>query len=528
MAISINIDGNNYEINGLDHPAEEETAKKLLAEITKHTKNNKDAHAKLLKAFTDQLANVTKEIKAAAKAPINAGPAPAAATTTNTRATRDATAQTNNLSRSSGNAAKGADGLATSAGFANNAVKSMTQSVAGAGSMLGTVGKVVSTVFNGLVAAGGFLITTFLSVATASLGAFMKAAAIQGDLSKQGMRFANSLTGMQSMAISASISMEDLADVVKSNSSTLARFGQGSKLGQTRFIEMAAAARNSADSLRGLGFSAKDEMQVRADYLAIIQEGGDVEYARNLSGAEVAKRSSAMAKGFVGLAAATGSTVAELMKATAAMAADPDLALTLEGLGLDPKIKERVNANFAALDKMGLGALKNLFVEVQTYGGAVGDQAMELHTLGLGRQFEDFTKRMASIKPEDMQAELVKLSQTMNIQQVSMLAQQAGISGPTKALLVKIKELKSMSVEEVEKAKKAAVIENAQVETQQKLNDRLTQIKGMFNNVLLAIASSKGFQDGLSALMKAMETYGPMIAESLTKVGVSIFNFVGN
>ncbi len=306
MAISINIDGNNYEINGLDHPAEEETAKKLLAEITKHTKNNKDAHAKLLKAFTDQLTNVSKEIKAAAKAPINAPPTAAApAAATNTRATANATAQTNNLSRSSGNAAKGADSLATSAGFANNAVKSMTQNVAGAGSMLGTVGKVVSTVFNGLVAAGGFLVTTFLTVASASLGAFMKAAAIQGDLSKQGMRFANSLSGMQSMAISASISMEDLADVVKSNSSTLARFGQGSKLGQTRFIEMAAAAREGSDSLRGLGFSAKDEMQVRADYLEIIQAGGDVEYARNLSGAEVAKRSSALAKGFIGLAAAT-------------------------------------------------------------------------------------------------------------------------------------------------------------------------------------------------------------------------------
>ena len=47
MAISINIDGNNYEINGLDHPAEEETAKKLLAEITKPTKKqNEDYMAK--------------------------------------------------------------------------------------------------------------------------------------------------------------------------------------------------------------------------------------------------------------------------------------------------------------------------------------------------------------------------------------------------------------------------------------------------------------------------------------------------
>jgi len=529
MAISINIDGNNYEINGLDHPAEEETAKKLLAEITKHTKNNKDAHAKLLKAFTDQLTNVTKEIKAAAKAPINAGPAPAAATTntTTTRAARDAAAQTNNLSRSSGNAAKGTDGLATSAGFANNAVKSMTQSVAGAGSMLGTVGKVVSTVFNGLVAAGGFLITTFLSVASASLGAFMKAAAIQGELSKQGMRFANSLSGMQGMAIGASMTMEDLADVVKNNSSTMARFGQGTKLGQTRFIEMAAAAREGANSLRGLGFSAKDEMQVRADYIAILQEGGNVEYARNMSGAEVAKRSTAMAKGFLGLAAATGQTVDQLMKATRDMAADPDLALTLEGLGLSPDVKERVAANFASLEKLGMGSLKDLFVQVQTYGAGISDQAMEFQTLGLGARFEDFTKRLGSIRPEDLQLELMKMGKTINAQQLGMLVQQAGISGPTKAMLVNLKKYASMSEDDIKAQVKAAEQSNAQVKQQQELNDRLTAVKGMFNNVLLKIAESEGFQKGLTALTNALITYGPMIADLLTKVGVTIFNFVG-
>ena len=528
MAISINIDGNNYEINGLDHPAEEETAKKLLAEITKHTKNNKDAHAKLLKAFTDQLTNVSKEIKAAAKAPINAGPAPAAAsTTTNTRATRDAAAQTNNLSRSSGNAAKGADGLATSAGFANNAVKSMTQNVAGAGSMLGTVGKAVSTVFNGLVAAGGFLVTTFLTVASASLGAFMKAAAIQGELSKQGMRFANSLSGMQGMAIGASMTMEDLADVVKNNSSTLARFGQGTKLGQTRFIEIAAAAREGANSLRGLGFSAKDEMQVRADYLAIIQEGGNIETARNMSGAEVAKRSTAMAKGFLGLAAATGSTVDQLMKATRDMAADPDLALTLEGLGLSPEVKERVAANFASLEKLGMGSLKDLFVQVQTYGAGISDQAMEFQTLGLGARFEDFTKRLGSIKPEDLQLELMKMGKTINAQQLGMLVQQAGISGPTKAMLVNLKKYASMSEEDIKAQVKAAEKSNAQVAQQQQLNDRLTAVKGMFNNVLLKIAESEGFQKGLTALTDALMKYGPIIADLLTKVGVTIFNFVG-
>jgi hypothetical protein len=403
----------------------------------------------------------------------------------------------------------------------------MTQSVAGAGSMLGTVGKVVSTVFNGLVAAGGFLITTFLSVATASLGAFMKAAAIQGDLSKQGMRFANSLSGMQSMAIGASMTMEDLADVVKSNSSTLARFGQGSKLGQTRFIEMATAARNSADSLRGLGFSAKDEMQVRADYLAIIQEGGNVEYARNMSGAEVAKRSTAMAKGFLGLAAATGQTVDQLMKATKDMAADPDLALTLEGLGLDPKTKERMAKNFAGLDKLGMGSLKDLFVQVQTYGAGISDQAMEFHQLGLGARFEDFTKRLSSIKPEDLQLELMKLGKTINAQQLGMLVQQAGISGPTKAMLVNLKKYASMSEADIKAQEAAAKQANEQVRQQQLLNDRLTAVKGMFNNVLLKIAESKGFQTGLNAFSDALITYGPMIADSLSKIGVSIFNFVG-
>ena len=301
MAISINIDGNSYEINGLDHPAEEETARKLLTLMEKHTKEDKDLQTKILKEFKDQLTKLNREVNTLATATTKPATAPAAAanrTASNTAPTSAAAKALNNAAGAANNNSKVLNNLTTSAGFATGAVNSMADGLKeSTGRFSGALG-IAGTALKGIGAAAGFAVTSLVGLGVASLSAFMEASKFQGDLAKGGVRFTESLTGLNSASYNAGMTMEQMTAVVKGSSQAISQLGRGGTNGAARFAQLVAAARTSTESLRGFGFTAQEEAQARADYLDILRLQGDSETARTMTNGQIIAQSNKMVKGF--------------------------------------------------------------------------------------------------------------------------------------------------------------------------------------------------------------------------------------
>lgn len=528
MAISINIDGNSYELNGLDHPAEEETARKLLTLMEKYAKEDKDLQTKLLKEFKDQLTKLNREVNTLTTATTKPATAPAANKSTANNAPTSAAAKAlNNAAGAANNNSKVLNNLTTSAGFATGAVNSMADGLKeSTGKFSGALG-IAGSALKAVGAAAGFAVTSILGLGYASLNAFMEASKFQGDLAKGGVRFTESLTALNSASYNAGMTMEQMTAVVKGSSQAISQLGKGGTNGAARFAQLVAAARTSADSLRGFGFTAQEEAQVRADYLDILRLQGDSETARTMTNGQIIAQSNKMVKGFLGVAAASGKTIDELIKKTKEIAGEDDFGLTVEALGLTAEQSTRVAKNLAVLDAQGLGSLKQVFLEMRTFGTGIGDTSQELKTLGIGGQVENFLDRLDKLEPDQVQSELIKFSQTLPTQAIADFATKAQMLGsPAAKVANELRRLSQLSAKDIADMAKAAQQKNAALETAKRLEDDTNKLKGMITNVLLRIAESPGFQRILGQLMYALETYGPQISDSLANLGVTLFEFV--
>jgi|LauGreDrversion4_2_1035121.scaffolds.fasta_scaffold04365_8 hypothetical protein len=527
MAISINIDGNSYELNGLDHPAEEETARKLLTLMEKYAKEDKDLQTKLLKEFKDQLTKLNREVNTLTTATTKPATAPAANRPAANNAPTSAAAKAlNNAAGAANNNSKVLNNLTTSAGFATGAVNSMADGLKeSTGKFSGALG-IAGTALKGIGAAAGFAVTSLVGLGVASLSAFMEASKFQGDLAKGGVRFTESLTALNSASYNAGMTMEQMTAVVKGSSQAISQLGRGGANGAARFAQLVAAARNSADSLRGFGFTAQEEAQARADYLDILRLQGDSETARTMTNGQIIAQSNKMVKGFIGVAAASGKTIDELIKKTKEIAGEDDFGLTIEALGLTAEQSTRVAKNLAVLDAQGLGSLKQVFLEMRTFGTGIGDTAVELKTLGIGGQVENFLDRLDKLEPDQVQSELIKFSQTLPTQAIAEFATKAQmIGGPAAKVANELRRLSQLSAKDIADMAKTAQQKNAALETAKRLEDDTNKLKGMITNVLLRIAESPGFQRVLGQLMYALEEYGPQISDALADVAVGIYEF---
>lgn len=527
MAISINIDGNSYELNGLDHPAEEETARKLLTLMEKYAKEDKDLQTKLLKEFKDQLTKLNREVNTLTTATTKPATAPAANRPAANNAPTSAAAKAlNNAAGAANNNSKVLNNLTTSAGFATGAVNSMADGLKeSTGKFSGALG-IAGTALKGIGAAAGFAVTSLVGLGVASLSAFMEASKFQGDLAKGGVRFTESLTALNSASYNAGMTMEQMTAVVKGNSQAISQLGRGGANGAARFAQLVAAARNSAESLRGFGFTAQEEAQARADYLDILRIQGDSETARTMTNGQIIAQSNKMVKGFIGVAAASGKTIDELIKKTKEIAGEDDFGLTIEALGLTAEQSTRVAKNLAVLDAQGLGSLKQVFLEMRTFGTGIGDTAIELKTLGIGGQVENFLDRLDKLEPDQVQSELIKFSQTLPTQAIAEFATKAQmIGGPAAKVANELRRLSQLSAKDIADMAKTAQQKNAALETAKRLEDDTNKLKGMITNVLLRIAESPGFQRVLGQLMYALEEYGPQISDALADVAVGIYEF---
>ena len=528
MAISINIDGNSYELNGLDHPAEEETARKLLTLMEKYAKEDKDLQTKLLKEFKDQLTKLNKEVNTLATATTKPATAPAANRPTNNNNTNTtaATRALNNAAGAANNNSKVLNNLTTSAGFATGAVNSMADGLKeGTSKFTGALG-IAGTALKGIGAAAGFAVTSLIGLGAASLSAFMEASKFQGDLAKGGMRFTDSLTSLNSASYNAGMTMEQMTAVVKGSSQAISQLGKGGTNGAARFAQLVAAARTSADSLRGFGFTAQEEAQVRADYLDILRLQGNSETARTMTNGQIIAQSNKMVKGFIGVAAASGKTIDELIKKTKEIAGEDDFGLTVEALGLTAEQSTRVAKNLAVLDAQGLGSLKQVFLEMRTFGTGIGDTATELKTLGIGGQVENFLDRLDKLEPDQIQGELVKFAQTLPTQAIAEFATKAGmVGGPAAKVANELRRLSQLSKKDLDDMAKSAQQKNAALEMAKRREDDANKLQGMINNILLRVAESPGFQQILGQMLYALETYGPQISDSIANIAVGLFEF---
>lgn len=528
MAISINIDGNSYEINGLDHPAEEETARKLLTLMEKYAKEDKDLQTKLLKEFKDQLTKLNKEVNTLATATTKPATAPAANRPANNTAPTSAAAKAlNNAAGAANNNSRVLNNLTTSAGFATGAVNSMADGLKeGTSKFTGALG-IAGGALKAVGAAAGFVVTSLMGLGIASVNAFMDASKFQGDLAKGGIRFTESLTSLNSASYNAGMTMEQMTAVVKGSSQAISQLGKGGTNGAARFAQLVAAARSSTESLRGFGFTAQEEAQVRADYLDILRLQGNSETARTMSNGQIIAQSNKMAKGFMGVAAASGKTIDELIKKTKEIAGEDDFGLTVEALGLTAEQSTRLAKNLAVLDAQGLGSLKQVFLEMRTFGTSIGETGIELKTLGIGPQVENFLDKLDKLEPDQVQGELVKFAKTLPQQQLAEFVTKIQGTGTAGAKVAnELRRLSKLNKEDLDAMAKTAQQKNASLEAAKRLEDDTIKLKGMITNVLLRIAESPGFQRILGQLMSALENYGPQISESLANIAVGMYEFV--
>ena len=178
------------------------------------------------------------------------------------------------------------------------------------------------------------------------------------------------------------------------------------------------------------------------------------------------------------------------------------------------------------MDAQGLGSLKQVFLELRTFGTGIGDTAVELKTLGIGPQVENFLDRLDKLEPDQVQSELIKFSRTLPTQAIAEFATKAQmIGGPAAKVANELRRLSQLSENDIAKMAKDAQQKNAALEAAKRLEDDTNKLKGMITNVLLRIAESPGFQRVLGQLMYALETYGPQISDAIADIAVGIYEF---
>ena len=525
MALSINIDGNRYEIEGVDHPAEQEALLSLVKAVEKYAKEDKDLQTKMLKELEDGFKQLGKDFKdAAADTKKAAATAAAAPNQQTTQAATQTTRAANNINQAFNRAAADArtqtkvmGNLTQNAGFASNAVQSMASGLQETSGILPVLGSALG----GIIKTAGFVASALISVGSAALSSFMDASRFQGELAKGGARFTGSLLELNNTAGAAGMTMTQLTGVIMNNRDALSQLGRGAQDGARRFTQLIISARNSSASLAGLGFSAEEEASARADYIQILKEQGGSEQLRTMSNGQIIAQSNKMIKGFLGVAAATGTTVSELMKKAKEIAGSPDVLLTLEGLAMTNKQREQAAANLAILEANGLGALKDVFLEVKTFGTGIGDTANTLKMFGgdMAPALERFLGNLENMNPEQVQVEMIRLAKSLPTQQISQLAGAAQeMSGPAGQVAAKLVQLARMSDKDIEAQQAQAKQQSANLAAARRFEDTMNQLKARLNGVLLQIAQSDSFQQALSSFVGLVEKYGPKFSEIMGKV----------
>lgn len=365
---------------------------------------------------------------------------------------------------------------------------------------------------------GGVLGTVFGAVAKAAEGQ-LKA---YQDMSSIGATFGGSMQDMNRAASSAGLTVEQFANVVKSNGEAMMLLGGTTEAGAKRFAELSKQVRANNEELLRMGYSTEQINSGMAGYLSIIGKTGALQ---NMSTSQIAASSTGYLKDLDALAKITGQTREEKQKEQEALMKDAQVRAAMASM--DAESQKQMMAYITSFPKEQQAAIKDMIAT----GNITSEEAIKLNALmpGAAQQAMQFGRTLQA--GGKISKEAMNQAKNSAIQEAKINTQRYKDQGLyNKDMAETFVGMANLAAQEVDGLSKAYK-EGAQAAEKQNLAETLQKSKeklAAFSNEFTNFLAQSGLLDTLMAAIKGLASFTTtFVIPAFQVVSTVIRGFVG-